>query len=215
MWFSREIWKEGIFCKISLAKPHPASDLCWRRCCSWVWCLYVAARLQSPQPCTYTELWSRFGFAKFLVCLAEPPVSVADWWPRESCVGLEWHSVKAQQVGMSGRLEDQGSALPAGFLTDSSTTPPPYPFIKETWKKEPASCQPGWLLSQLWQVYSICKSKQVSPLSWRYVIIKIILIATPATIAYNLLVFAFSWHGPGWQNKARMCDKFSVRDSSR
>lgn len=81
-------------------------------------------------------------------------------------------------------------------------------------KKIPRSCQPGWLLAELWQVCSICKSEQVSPLSWRHIIIKIIPIATPVTIAYNLWVFALSWHSPDWQNKACMCDKFSVRNSS-
>lgn len=80
--------------------------------------------------------------------------------------------------------------------------------------KKPNSRQPGRLPSQLWQGYSIRKSKQVSPLSGRYIIIKIIFIATPVTAACNLWVFALSWHSPDWQHKACVCDKFSVRDSS-
>lgn len=103
-----------------------------------------------------------------------------------------------------------------GVLSQQSFSQMPLPHctsLLETWKR-PSSCQPGWLLSQLWQVYSICKSKQVSPLSWRYIITKIILIATPVTSVYNLWVFALSWHSPDWQSKACMCDKFSLRDSS-
>lgn len=121
------------------------------------------------------------------------------------------HGWKQNRLGNLKIWRTEGMRSQQSF---SQILPPLYQFIKDTWKKKTSSCQPGWLLSQLWLVYSICKSKQVSPLSWRYIIIKIILIATPATIAYNLLVFALSWHSPDLQNKVCMCDKFSARDSS-